>query len=225
MIVFDQVSVIRDQQVIVDNVSVHLGEHRIGIIGDNGSGKSTFIRLINGLAIPEQGRVTVDDFDTAKDHNQVRRRVGFVFQNPDNQIVYPIVREDLAFGLKNLRLPQPEIDRKINEYACRYRLEPLLDRQSHNLSGGEKQLLALAGVLIMEPAYLVLDEPTTLLDLRNKKAVMDTVMALPQSVIMVSHDLDFLHGFDRILQFANGRIVADGPPAEVIPRYIEQSLC
>jgi len=225
MIAFDAVRVIRDGHVILDDISVRLGERRIGIIGANGSGKSTFVRLINGIEQPDGGWVQVDELDAGRDRKALRRRVGFVFQNPDNQIVYPLVTEDLAFGLQNLRLPKAEIQSRIEHFARCHGIHHLLERMTYKLSGGEKQLVALLGVLIMEPAYVVLDEPTTLLDLRNKKTMMEAILALPQPVIVVSHDLDFLASFERVLQFEAGRIVADGRPDQVIPRYIEQSLC
>ena len=207
------------RQVLTD-VSVTLTERRVAIIGANGSGKSTFARLLNGLQLPTRGRVLVDGEDTRTRGHQVRRKVGFGFQNPDNQIVYPVVSEDLAFGMQPMGLPADEVERRIRDVLERYDLGYLHDAGTYHLSGGEKQLIALAGVLIAEPEYLVLDEPMTLLDLRNKRRMAQVIDALPQTVIVVSHDLDFLSGFDRALVFDDGRIVVDDVPDVAVRAYI-----
>ncbi|WP_288349197.1 ATP-binding cassette domain-containing protein [uncultured Thalassospira sp.] len=221
MIRFENVSVQFDQRRVLENIDLALGEKRIGIIGANGSGKSTFVRLLNGLQTATSGRVLVDDLDPAKDGRKVRRHVGFVFQNPDNQIVYPVVEEDLAFGLKALKLPKDEINRRIDEILARYDLLDFKTHPSHLLSGGQKQLLAISGVLVMEPRYIVLDEPTTLLDLRNRNRVERAIADLDQTVITVSHDLDLIADYDRVLVVENGRIAVDDRPAVAIARYRE----
>ena len=221
MIRFENVSVQFDQRRVLENIDLALGEKRIGIIGANGSGKSTFVRLLNGLQTATSGRVLVDDLDPAKDGRKVRRHVGFVFQNPDNQIVYPVVEEDLAFGLKALKLPKDEINRRIDEILARYDLLDFKTHPSHLLSGGQKQLLAISGVLVMEPRYIVLDEPTTLLDLRNRNRVERAIADLDQTVITVSHDLDLIAEYDRVLVIENGRIAVDDRPAIAIARYRE----
>tara|TARA_B100000161_G_scaffold116535_1_gene82681 strand:+ start:361 stop:1035 length:675 start_codon:yes stop_codon:yes gene_type:complete len=221
MIRFENVSVQFDQRRVLENIDLALGEKRIGIIGANGSGKSTFVRLLNGLQTATSGRVLVDDLDPAKDGRKVRRHVGFVFQNPDNQIVYPVVEEDLAFGLKALKLSKDEINRRIDEILARYDLSDFKTHPSHLLSGGQKQLLAISGVLVMEPRYIVLDEPTTLLDLRNRNRVERAIADLDQTVITVSHDLDLIAEYDRVLVVENGRIAVDDRPAIAIARYRE----
>ncbi|MCC4239566.1 energy-coupling factor ABC transporter ATP-binding protein [Thalassospira povalilytica] len=221
MIRFENVSVQFDQRKVLENIDLALGEKRIGIIGANGSGKSTFVRLLNGLQTATSGRVLVDDLDPAKDGRKVRRHVGFVFQNPDNQIVYPVVDEDLAFGLKALKLPRDEITRRIDEILARYDLSDFKTHPSHLLSGGQKQLLAISGVLVMAPRYVVFDEPTTLLDLRNRNRVERAIADLDQTVITVSHDLDLIAEYDRVLVIENGRIAVDDRPAIAIARYRE----
>lgn len=205
---------------VLKDVSLGIREHRTGIIGANGSGKSTFARLLNGLLIPEVGTVTVDGLDTREDVKAVRRRVGFVFQNPDNQIVFPVVEEDIAFGLKNLKLPKDEIARRVDAVLERYRLRHLRDRATHLLSGGEKQMLAISAVLVMEPKYVVLDEPMTLLDLRNKRLVTDIVRGIAQPVVLVTHDLDSVRDFDRVIVFDGGRVTADGRPDDAVREYV-----
>lgn len=221
MIRFENVSVQFDARRALEDIDLTLSQKRIGIIGANGSGKSTFVRLLNGLQIATSGRVLIDGLDPAKDGRKVRRHVGFVFQNPDNQIVYPVVEEDLAFGLKALKLSKDEINRRIDEILARYDLSDFKTHPSHLLSGGQKQLLAISGVLVMEPRYIVLDEPTTLLDLRNRNRVERAIADLDQTVITVSHDLDLIAGYDRVLVFENGRIVVDDIPANAISKYRE----
>jgi len=209
-----------DHQVLRD-VSLSITERRVAVVGANGSGKSTFARLLNGLVVPDEGTVTVDGLDTKADGKAVRRKVGFVFQDPDTQIVYPTVEEDIAFGLKNLKLDKAEIARRVGAVLDRYGLTEHRTRPAHLLSGGQKQLLAICSVLVMEPAYVVFDEPTTLLDLRNKRKIVEIVAGLPQSAIFISHDLDLLGGFDRVLVFDGGRVVADDRPSAAIARYLE----
>lgn len=221
MIDIEHVYFERNNQPILEDIHLSLTEKRIAIVGPNGSGKSTFARLLNGLLLPSRGRVLVDELDTAKEGKAVRQRVGMVFQNPDNQIVFPIVEEDLAFGLKNQGLTEKDINQKIDLTLTHYHLEHLRKHSIHHLSGGQKQLIALSGVLIMSPQYLVLDEPTTLLDLRNKRQFSDVIRQLPQQVIAVSHDLDFLSDFDRVLVFDQHRVVIDDVPSRALAQYVE----
>ena len=203
----------------LSGVTLRIDEPRVGIIGANGSGKSTFARLLNGLLIPDEGTVRVDGLDTRDDVKAVRRRVGFVFQNPDNQIVFPVVEEDIAFGLKNLKLPKDEAARRVGAVLERYRLAHLRDAATHLLSGGEKQMLAISAVLVMEPRYVVLDEPMTLLDLRNKALVTGIIRSIEQPVVLVTHDLDQLADFDRVIVFDEGAVMADGRPDAAIREY------
>jgi biotin transport system ATP-binding protein len=205
---------------VLTNVSVTLTERRVGVIGANGSGKSTFARLLNGLVLPSAGTVTVDGLDTRTQGREVRRRVGFVFQDPDAQIVHPTVEEDLAFGPHNQGLPADEIARRVDEVLVRYGLAGHRDHPAHLLSGGQKQLLAIAGVLVMHPQRIVFDEPTTLLDLTNTRRVSRVIDELEQDVVVVTHHLDSLGGFDRVLVFEDGRVVADGSPGETVPWYV-----
>ncbi|AYF76317.1 ABC transporter ATP-binding protein [Nocardia yunnanensis] len=207
-----------DREVLRD-LDLTLRENRIAVVGANGSGKSTFARLLNGLQIPTAGRVTVDGLDTRKQGRAVRKQVGFVFQDPDVQIVMPTVAEDLAFGLKHHGVAKADIPGRVAETLAEYGLTEFRDHPAHLLSGGQKQLLAIAAVLSTHPKYAVFDEPTTLLDLRNKRRISRLLHELPQQLIVVSHDLDLLTDFDRVLVFDDGRLVADGPPAQCLPHY------
>ena len=206
---------------VLEDVTLTINERRVGVAGANGSGKSTFARLLNGLLIPDEGRVRVDGIDSRDDARALRRHVGFVFQNPDNQIVFPVVEEDIAFGLKNLKLPKEEMLRRVDAVLERYRLGHLREQATHLLSGGEKQMLALAAVLVMEPRYVVLDEPMTLLDLRNKRLVLEVIRDIEQPLVLVTHELDHLAELDRIIVFDDGRVIADDTPGPAIRRYVE----
>jgi biotin transport system ATP-binding protein len=210
-------------RVVLRDVTLDLPERRIGVIGANGSGKSTFARLLNGLVLPTRGRVVVAGHDTRRAGAAVRQRVGFVFTDPDAQIVMPTVGEDVAFSLRRLGLTPADRARRVREALDRFGLADHADRPAHLLSGGQKQLLALAAVLVTEPQVLVCDEPTTLLDLRNSERVAALVADLPQQVVLVTHQLELLDSFDRVLVIDDGRIVHDGTPGSAVPFYRDLS--
>ncbi|PPF78152.1 energy-coupling factor ABC transporter ATP-binding protein [Pseudoclavibacter sp. Z016] len=204
---------------VLDGISVTLGEQRIGVIGANGSGKSSLARLLNGLLLPTSGTVSVEGFDTRRAGREVRRRVGFCFTDPDSQIIMPTVGEDVAFGLGRRGLSRAEIAARTAAALEQVGLADRADHPAHLLSGGQKQLLALAAVLVTEPSILVLDEPTTLLDLRNSRAIAARIAGLPQQVVLVTHDLEILAGFDRVLVVHEGRLTFDGPPRDAVAAY------
>ena len=210
-------------RVVLRDVTVQLPERRIGVIGANGSGKSTFARLLNGLVVPTRGRVVVAGHDTRREGAAVRRRVGFVFTDPDAQIVMPTVGEDVAFSLRRVGLSPSERDRRVVEVLSRFGLAEHADEPAHLLSGGQKQLLALAAVLVTEPEVLVCDEPTTLLDLRNTVRVASLLADLPQQVVLVTHHLDLLDAFERVLVIDEGRVVHDAAPGSAVPFYRDLS--
>ncbi len=217
------VGLVRDGRTVLSDIDLRLDERRIAVLGSNGAGKSSLARLLNGLLLPTTGTVRWNGLRTDADAKRIRRGVGFVFQNPANQIVMPIVSDDLAFGLRPLRLPKAEQQARTRAGLARLGIAELAERESHSLSGGEKQLLALAAVLVMEPAVIVFDEPTTMLDLRNKRALMRIVDGLSQQVILITHDLDTVADFDRALLIEDGRVAADGSPTSVIDHY--RALC
>ena len=202
-------------------MNVRLTEQRIGVVGHNGSGKSTFARLLNGLIVPSQGSVRVDGFDTVKQASEVRKKVGFLFTSPDAQIIMPTVAEDVAFSLRRSKLSKKERSRRVAEVLTKFGLDQHADHPAHLLSGGQKQLLALAAVLVTEPQLIVMDEPTTLLDIRNAAMIKRVIAKLPQRVVLITHHLDQLENFDRVLVFDGGRLVADGVPAVALERYRE----
>ncbi|MEV4575556.1 ABC transporter ATP-binding protein [Nonomuraea jabiensis] len=219
MIEFADVHVRLGARDVLNGVTAALPERRIGVVGANGSGKSTFARLINGLALPTSGSVTVLGLDTRRHAARIRRSVGFLFTDPDAQIVMPTVAEDVAFSLRRKGLAREEVERRVHDVLSRYGLAGHADHPAHHLSGGQKQLLALCSVMVLEPDILVMDEPTTLLDLRHSRQVADLLGELPQQVLVVSHDLPLLAGFDRVLVLDEGRVVADGTPDEAIAHY------
>lgn len=206
-------------RVVLRDLTVTLTERRIGIVGANGSGKSTFARLLNGLVIPSDGTVRVEGVDTRRGGAKVRRMVGFVFTDPDNQIIMPTVAEDVAFSLRRAKLTPAETRRRVTEALDRFGLAGHADHPAHLLSGGQKQLLAIASVLATEPDTVVCDEPTTLLDLRNARGVGELLNQLPQRIVLVTHHLELLAGYERVLVFDEGALVADGPPETSLQFY------
>jgi biotin transport system ATP-binding protein len=219
MIRLDGVTHRYGDRVVLRDVDLSLAERRVAVIGANGSGKSTLARMLNGLVLPTSGRVLVDGHDTRRDGAAVRRLVGFVFTDPDAQIVMPTVAEDIAFSLRRAGLARAERDRRVADVLCRFGLADHADQPAHLLSGGQKQLLALAAVLVTEPSVLVCDEPTTLLDLRNAARVSELLAALPQQVVLVTHHLDLVESYERVLVVDEGRVVHDGPPREAVATY------
>ena len=221
LIQFKNVYAKRDEQSVLSELNLSVGERRIGVIGSNGSGKSSLIRLLNGLLLPDSGQVLIDGLDTRYDVMAIRRKIGFVFQNPDNQIVFPVVHEDIEFGLKQRLADPAQRALKARETLERLNIAHLFARVTHSLSGGERQLVALAAVLATEPALLVFDEPTTQLDLRMRNRFESILRDLPQPAIVVSHDLALMQTMERVLVVGEGRLVFDGEPATAIDWYRE----
>jgi biotin transport system ATP-binding protein len=207
------------ERIVLRDLDLLLAEPRIGVVGANGSGKSTLARLLNGLVVPTAGTVLVDGLDTRRQGAAVRRRVGFVFTDPDAQIVMPTVAEDVAFSLRRSGLDRAARARRVAGVLERFGLADHADHPAHLLSGGQKQLLALAAVLVTEPDVLVCDEPTTLLDARNARRVAGLLADLPQQVVLVTHHLEQLEDFDRVLVVDGGRVVADDVPRVALAAY------
>ncbi len=203
----------------LEPTSALLSEPRIAIIGANGSGKSTLARLLNGLVEPTSGHVLVDDLDTRRDGRLVRRRVGFVFTDPAAQLVMPTVAEDVALSLRHQHRDKAERQAAVLAVLERFGLEELADRSVHTLSGGQRQMLAIATVLATDPQVLVADEPTTLLDLANTRRVGDVLLGLPQQLVLVTHDLDLAARCDRALVVDQARITFDGPAGAAVDHY------
>jgi biotin transport system ATP-binding protein len=208
-----------DDAVILRETSLTLTEQRIAVIGANGSGKSTLARLLNGLVTPSSGTVTVDGLDVAREGRAVRRKVAFSFTDPAAQLVMPTALEDVALSLR--RTHRDKGVRRDAAYAIldSFGLADLSDQSVHTLSGGQRQLLALAGVLATGPDVLVADEPTTLLDLANTRRVGDLLLSLPQQVVLVTHDLELAAGCERGIVVADGAVTFDGPAGSAVDHY------
>ena len=209
-----------DGRPVLRDISLRLAERRIAIIGGNGSGKTTLARMLNGLLIPKRGTVIVEGCPTAKDAAKARRLVGYVFQNPEHQIVMPTVEEDIAFGLRNMNLPKAEIAERVNAMLAAHHFTDRRAAPAYLLSGGEQKLLSLMSVLVMEPRTIIFDEPLNSLDLAARRRFTRLMHDLPQRVITITHDFDLIADYDRAILIHRGRVAGDGPPAEVISRYM-----
>lgn len=199
--------------------SLHLAERRIGLIGDNGSGKSTMLRLINGLLLPTRGRVVVGGLDTAQHRKHLPAEVGFLFQNPDHQLIFPTVGEEIAFGPVERGLPASAAREKAAALLEQHGCAGWADRNVNELSGGQRQLVCILATLATEPSILLMDEPLASLDLPTRLHLSRRIMTLPQQIVMASHDLELLAQFDRVIWLEAGRVRADGRPSEVLGRY------
>lgn len=204
------------------NLTIGAGEY-LAIVGANGCGKTTLIRHLNALLVPTRGQVLVNGLDTGipRNRREVRRLVGMIFQSPDNQIVGMTVEEDVAFGPGNLGLPPAELRRRVERSLDMVGLSGLEARAPHTLSGGQKQLLAIAGILAMDPKVIVLDEPTSSLDPAGRRMVHDLLSKLNQAgitIIHVTQDMNEAAQSERVLVMHRGQIAADGPPREVLSR-------
>jgi biotin transport system ATP-binding protein len=206
---------------ILSPTTLTLTEQRVAVIGANGSGKSTLARLVNGLVRPSSGRVVVEGRDVVREGAAVRRMVGFCFTDPAAQLVMPTCVEDIELSLRRTVKDGAARRERALEVLAANGLEDHAHDSVHSLSGGQRQLLALAGVLALEPAVVVADEPTTLLDRANTRRVADRLLGLHQQLLLVTHDLDLAARCDRVLVVDAARVVADGPPADSIARYTD----
>ena len=194
------------------------------VLGHNGSGKSTLAKHMNAVLLPAGGKVWVDGMDTADENLllEIRRRVGMVFQNPDNQIVANVVEEDVAFGPENLGVPTEEIRRRVDGALKAVGMEDFVLHAPHHLSGGQKQRVAIAGIIAMEPACIVLDEATAMLDPSGRREVLDTVRRLNRekgiTIILITHHMDEAALADRLVVMDQGRVVMDGTPRQILPQ-------
>lgn len=196
---------------------IRRGEY-VGIVGPNGGGKSTLVRLLNGLLVAEEGRVRVAGLDPGSEPFEVRKKLGMLFQNPDNGLVAPFVEDDVAFGLENLGVERGEMRTRVAEAIRAVGLAGYERREPHTLSGGEKQRVALAGILAVGPEVLVLDEPTSMLDARGREEVLERIRVMrgTRTILCVTHHLEEILDADRILVLNAGRLVADVSPRRLV---------
>lgn len=204
---------------LLDGIDLVLSERRVAVVGANGSGKSTLLRLLNGLILPSAGRVIVGGFDTRTDGHRVRERVGFAFTDPLSQLVMSTPIDDVELGLRRVIRDRGARRARALALLADRGLAAVAEQSIYDLSGGERQLVALTSVLAVNPVVLVADEPTTLLDLRNRNLVRETLAALPQQIVLATHDLDLAAEADRVIVVHEGRIAADGAPSASIASY------
>ena len=205
---------------ILAPTTLELTERRVGVVGANGSGKSTLARLVNGLVHATSGRVLVDGLDVATHGSAVRRRVGFSFTDPAAQLVMPTCVEDVELSLRRREKDAKRRRKAAIDVLERFGLEAHADVSVHALSGGQKQLLALAGVLATEPTVLVADEPTTLLDLANTRRVGELLLGLEQQLVLVTHDLEQARRCDRVIVVEDARVRFDGAADAAVDDYL-----
>lgn len=222
MIACRNVGVRTDEGVeLLRDVTLTIDHARTAIIGANGSGKTTLARLFNGLTRPSSGAVTVDGLDVASNRREVQCHVGFVFANADHQLVYPTPLEDVALSLRARGVASGEAQERARAQLETVGLAHKADQGIHTLSGGEKHLVALCAVLVLEPQWLVIDEPTTTLDLINRRRVIDVLTGLPQRLVVVSHDLDLVRTMDAAVLVDAATVTATGASGAVVDRYLD----
>ena len=211
--------------IVLDGVTLDIEEGSfVAVLGHNGSGKSTLAKHMNAVLLPTGGKVYVDGMDTWDEEVllEIRRRVGMVFQNPDNQIVANVVEEDVAFGPENLGVPTEEIRRRVDAALKAVGMESFLLHAPHNLSGGQKQRIAIAGIIAMEPKCIVLDESTAMLDPSGRREVLDTVRRLNRekgiTIVLITHHMNEAAMADRVVVMDDGHVVMDGKPREILTR-------
>ncbi|WP_251316005.1 energy-coupling factor transporter ATPase [Flintibacter muris] len=214
--------------VVLDGVSLDIEEGSfVAVLGHNGCGKSTLAKHMNAILLPSGGTIYVDGIDTSDENRllDIRRTVGMVFQNPDNQIVANVVEEDVAFAPENLGVPPDEIRQRVDDALKAVNMYHYREHAPHLLSGGQKQRVAIAGVIAMRPRCIVLDEPTAMLDPIGRKDVLNTIKALNRergvTVVLITHHMDEAAQAGRLVVMAKGRVVADGPPKAVFSQVEE----
>lgn len=206
---------------ILDDVTIELPQRTIAVIGANGSGKSTFARTLNGLVRPTRGSVEVAGIDVGSDPRSARDAVGFLFSQPDAQILMPTPGEDIGLSLRAAGVARRDLPERAREELAAFGLGERADQPAYSLSGGQKQLLALAGVLVRRPRVVVADEPTTLLDLGNARRIADLLLTGTgaEQVVIVTHDLELAARCDVAIRFDDGRLVDEGDPRDVVASY------
>ena len=214
--------------VVLDGVTLSIEEGSfVAVLGPNGSGKSTLAKHMNAIFLPTGGTVYVNGIDTADENRllDIRRTVGMVFQNPDNQIVANVVEEDVAFAPENLGVPPEEIRQRVDDALKAVNMYPYREHAPHLLSGGQKQRVAIAGVIAMRPRCIVLDEPTAMLDPIGRRDVLNTIKTLNRergvTVVLITHHMDEAAQADRLVVMAKGKVVADGAPKAVFAQVEE----
>jgi biotin transport system ATP-binding protein len=215
----DAVTLVRGSQRVFEGLTLDLQETRIGLVGDNGAGKSSLFRLISGLEPPQQGRVTVHGCDTQTERKQLSKHVGLMFQNPDDQIIFPTVAEELAFSLTARGETRQAARQQAREFLAKRGLEAWAGRAVGELSQGQRQQVCLLALQISEPATLLLDEPFASLDLLSQARLAAQLQATDHQIVLSTHLLAHVADFERVLWLDQGKVRADGPGREVCEAY------
>ena len=210
------------KEFVLDGIDLKIEKNSfVAILGHNGSGKSTLAKCFNGILLPCGGKVYACGFDTSDEKNMfdIRRNVGMVFQNPDNQIIATVVEEDIAFALENLGVPHDEMVKRVDEALAIVGMTEYKHHAPHRLSGGQKQRIAIAGIIAMKPKCLIMDEPTAMLDPKGRKEIMSTIKRLKEeqgvTVVLITHYMDEAVKADRVVVMDDGKILVDGTPEYV----------
>ena len=207
---------------ILRSVSFQSVAKRIAILGRNGSGKSTLSRLICGLDRPNQGVIRVNDIDVYKDRRAALNTVGMIFQNPDHQIIFPTVIEEMVFGLTQMGVDKPAADQRAMSYLSKFGKSDWRDRAISTLSQGQKKLLCLMAILAMEPKVIILDEPLAALDIPTQRQLTTILQSLHQTLIYITHDTGPIQNYDVAIWLEQGQVVETGSPDTVVPRFIDE---
>jgi hypothetical protein len=224
----DESDKVKEVKRAVDSVDIDIEEGSfVSILGHNGSGKSTLAKHLNGILLPSEGNVFITDIDTSLENRllDIRKTVGMVFQNPDNQIIGNVVEEDVAFGPENIGIPTKEILKRVDESLKAVGMTAYRMRSPNKLSGGQKQRVAIAGIMAMKPRCIVLDEPTAMLDPNGRKEVIQTIKELNRlekiTVLLITHYMEEVVESDRVIVMDEGKIVMDGTPKDIFSRVKE----
>ena len=205
---------------VLDAITLELTEARVGVVGRNGSGKSTLARAISGLIRPEQGRISINGIDVLNDRKSALSAVGILFQNPDHQIIFPTVEEEISFGLRQLGQSKADATAKTGEILGSFGKSDWAKRPVSTLSQGQRHLVCLMSVLAMAPSVIILDEPFSGLDIPTTRALQKRLNQLDQTLIHITHDPAVITDYDRVLWIEGGKIIADGAPEVVLPEYL-----
>ncbi len=219
MIQFQNVSVSFQSQTILNQLSFELSHHRVAIFGLNGSGKTTLLKTLNGLIAPSLGQILVNQHCTIQNTKQVREQVGLIFQNPEHQIIFPTVEEELGFGLKNQKYDSGVIEQKTTGILEHFKWEAFRKKNCYELSGGEKKLLTLLSILVMNPTVLVFDEPMCFLDLKRQCEWKNIMQKLEQMMIVTTHRLEDVADFEHALVLHEGQLIFEGLPKDAFKTY------
>lgn len=207
---------------VLRDVTVHSDAHRIGIVGRNGSGKTTLARIIAGLVAPDQGKVRLGGIDVTRDRKAALGLVGILFQNPDHQIIFPTVEEEIAFGLRQMGQSKPDAARAVAAVLARFNKSHWAKAAIHQLSQGQRQLVCLMAVLAMQPRVIILDEPFSGLDIPTARHLRRLLDGLEATLIQITHDPAVLETYDHVLWLEQGAVIQQGPPETVLPVFSDR---